>query len=216
MPLEKSQIFHIVGEIVAIVALFVYFQMRVGSLTKSIQDLERVVVEQNKKLRVMDIVLQEVVSVMPNQVRVRISQKIRSLQQSGEIKPAIPKPPPESKETNRESTQQNPLQSVMNMIGPMMSSMMVAGMTEEVSPDVSIVEEPIVTDEEISEELKDLKESGVEVEEVVDEEIVDEDDDEEVVVEAVVEAVDEETVDEEVEENAEVENNGATTEKNAD
>ena len=202
MPLEKSQIFHIVGEIVVIVALFVYFQMRIGSLTKSIQDLERVVVEQNKKLRIMDIVLQEVVNVMPNTVRGRISQKIRLLQQSGEIKPAIPKSPHEPKGTSSEEqpAQQNPLQSVMNMIAPMMSSMMVAGMTEDASPNVSIVEEPIVTDEEISEELKDLKVSEVEVEVEEVEEVDEVEEVEEVEVEEV-EEVDEVEVDEaEVEE----------------
>jgi hypothetical protein len=214
MPLEKSQIFHIVGEIVVIVALFVYFQMRIGSLTKSIQDLERVVVEQNKKLRIMDIVLQEVVNVMPNTVRGRISQKIRLLQQSGEIKPAIPKSPLEPKGTSSEErpVQQNPLQSVMNMIGPMMSSMMVAGMAEDASPNVSIVEEPIVTDEEISEELKDLKESEVEVEvEEVDESAEVEE------VEEVDESAEVEEV-EEVDKSAEIENKGATSEdeKNAD
>ncbi len=160
MPLEKSQIFHIVGEIVVIVGMFVYFQIKLSSASTKVGQLERIIQEQNKKIRILDAVLQEVVKVMPAQVRNGISQKVQMVSNSPQTSSAPPPPPPPAAPAPRQP--ENPLSSVMNMIAPMMSSMMVAGMSGDDEPPGRVVVEEAasdtseISDADIADELKEL------------------------------------------------------------
>ena len=174
MPLEKAQIFHIVGEIVVLVGMFVYFQMKTSSTSSKVQELEKIIQEQNQKIKILDAVLQEIVKIMPPQVRNNISHKVQMVQevpqtprvQQAVNEPNVSKPKPE-----------NPLASVMNMIAPMMSSMMVAGMGgDDPMESVNVVESSEnnseISDADIADELQDLEESpenvDAEIEEVAE------------------------------------------------
>ncbi len=161
MPLEKSQIFHIVGEIVVIVGMFVYFQIKLSSASTKVGQLERIIQEQNKKIRILDAVLQEVVKVMPAQVRNGISQKVQMVSNSPQAS-SSPPPPPPPPAAPAPRPPENPLSSVMNMIAPMMSSMMVAGMAGDDEPPGRVVVEEAasvtseISDADIADELKEL------------------------------------------------------------
>jgi uncharacterized membrane protein YukC len=164
MPLEKSQIFHIVGEIVVIVGMFVYFQIKLSSTAAKVGQLERVILEQNKKIKILDTVLQEVVKVMPPQVRNEISHRVQMVSESS---PVTGTPPPRAPPPPK--PQENPLSSVMNMIAPMMSSMMVAGMSgDDDQNDRVVVEEAHsvssdISDADIAEELQELDDEPQEI-----------------------------------------------------
>ena len=167
MPLEKSQIFHIVGEIVVIVGMFVYFQIKLSSTTAKVGQLERVILEQNKKIKILDTVLQEVVKAMPPQVRNEISHRVQMVSESS---PSTGIPSPRAP-SQTPKPQENPLSSVMSMIAPMMSSMMVAGMSgDDDQNDRVVVEEALsvssdISDADIAEELQELDDEPQEIEE---------------------------------------------------
>lgn len=174
MPLEKAQIFHIVGEIVVLVGMFVYFQMKTSSTSSKVQELEKIIQEQNQKIKILDAVLQEIVKIMPPQVRNNISHKVQMVQevpqtprvQQAANEPNVSKPKPE-----------NPLASVMNMIAPMMSSMMVAGMGgDDPMESVNVVESSEnnseISDADIADELQDLEESPENVDDAEIEEVI--------------------------------------------
>jgi len=175
MPLEKAQIFHIVGEIVVLVGMFVYFQMKTSSTSSKVQELEKIIQEQNQKIKILDAVLQEIVKIMPPQVRNNISHKVQMVQE-------VPQTPRVRQAVNEPNTSkpksENPLASVMNMIAPMMSSMMVAGMGgDDPMESVNVVESSEnnseISDADIADELQELEESpenldGEEIEEVVE------------------------------------------------
>ncbi len=175
MPLEKAQIFHIVGEIVVLVGMFVYFQMKTSSTSSKVQELEKIIQEQNQKIKILDAGLQEIVKIMPPQVRNNISHKVQMVQE-------VPQTPRVRQAVNEPNTSkpksENPLASVMNMIAPMMSSMMVAGMGgDDPMESVNVVESSEnnseISDADIADELQELEESpenldGEEIEEVVE------------------------------------------------
>lgn len=175
MPLEKAQIFHIVGEIVVLVGMFVYFQMKTSSTSSKVQELEKIIQEQNQKIKILDAVLQEIVKIMPPQVRNNISHKVQMVQevpQTPRVRQAVNEP------NASKPKSENPLASVMNMIAPMMSSMMVAGMGgDDPMESVNVVESSEnnseISDADIADELQELEESpenvdGEEIEEVVE------------------------------------------------
>ncbi len=175
MPLEKAQIFHIVGEIVVLVGMFVYFQMKTSSTSSKVQELEKIIQEQNQKIKILDAVLQEIVKIMPPQVKNNISHKVQMVQevpQTPRVRQAVNEP------NASKPKPENPLASVMNMIAPMMSSMMVAGMGgDDPMESVNVVESSEnnseISDADIADELQDLEESpenvdGAEIEEVVE------------------------------------------------
>lgn len=176
---------HVIMEILAIVALAVYFHTKHVKQEQRINRLVRVIEDQGNRLDYIDGVLRGLLSSQPVHVQTAITRElsqnrspipkklnIREEKVRPAPKPAAPPPPPPP----------NPMESVFNMIGPLMSSL-VGGMDEDIpsptipSPPVPRREEPVIVeideselDRELNEEIKDLRREEEQSDDVREEE----------------------------------------------
>ena len=163
MSLSQGQIIHIVVELVLIGALAVFCITKINNLQSRVQILEQSLHAQRTKAQVLEVVLQEVVKTQRPEVRTRISHKVQEIRQQnpGNQPVNVQIPPVQQASSQIPQRRGNPLESIMSMMAPMMSTLIV-GSGEEDSPSLEKHEDPDVvevTDEELAEELSELKES---------------------------------------------------------
>jgi hypothetical protein len=165
MSFTKVQIIHMVVEAVIIGAVSVYLITKMNRLNSRVDNLENALAQERQKTQILEAVLQEVVRFQPEECRKRVSLRVQQIKQNAPENPIINQQQQPQQQSQQQQPQQqqpqppraNPLESIMSMMAPMMSSMIVGEPDEVEITEEEVVREP-VQDEELAQELSELKE----------------------------------------------------------
>ena len=155
MSFTKVQIIHMVVEAVIIGAVSVYLITKMNRLNSRVDNLENALAQERQKTQILEAVLQEVVRFQPEECRKRVSLRVQQIKQNAPENPIINQQQPQQQQP--QPPRANPLESIMSMMAPMMSSMIVGEPDEVEITEEEVVREP-VQDEELAQELSELKE----------------------------------------------------------
>ncbi len=159
--LQNTQLIHIVSELVCIVIIIVYINVKTKKLNTKIQILEYEVKTANTKISILHNMIEDILQLFNPKIRNTFKEKYN-----------IQRPPVSKNQINNtdmkntlisqqqsppKRKQVNPLESIMSMVGPMMSSMMVSGGYD--NQESSKVEKPVIIEEDndIENELNELE-----------------------------------------------------------
>jgi len=159
--LQNTQLIHIVSELVCIVIIIVYINVKNKKLNTKIQILEYEVKTANTKISILHNMIEDILQLFNPKIRNTFKEKYN-----------IQRPPVSKNQINNtdmkntlisqqqsppKRKQVNPLESIMSMVGPMMSSMMVSGGYD--NQESSKVEKPVIIEEDndIENELNELE-----------------------------------------------------------
>ncbi len=158
-----------VVEAVIIGAVSVYLITKMNRLNSRVDNLENALAQERQKTQILEAVLQEVVRFQPEDCRKRVNLRVQQIKQNAPENPIINQQQPQQPQ-QPQPPRANPLESIMSMMAPMMSSMIV-GEPDEVEITEEDVEREPVQDEELAQELSELK--GKDTNEVSNEEVND-------------------------------------------
>ncbi len=144
-----------VVEAVIIGAVSVYLITKMNRLNSRVDNLENALAQERQKTQILEAVLQEVVRFQPEECRKRVNLRVQQIKQNSPENPIINQQQPQQQQP--QPPRANPLESIMSMMAPMMSSMIV-GEPDEVEITEEDVEREPVQDEELAQELSELKE----------------------------------------------------------
>jgi len=165
LNLQNTQLIHIVSELVCIVTIIIYVNIKTKNLNTKIKILEYEVKTANTKVAILHNMIDDILQLFNPEIRNKFKEKYR-----------IQRPPISQNQINNTNMnrpmnvvnkpqqpvrkQINPLESIMSMVGPMMSSMMVSGYDNE-SPSPK-QEKPVIIEEDdnnndIENELNELE-----------------------------------------------------------
>jgi hypothetical protein len=150
-----------VSELVCIVIIIVYINVKNKKLNTKIQILEYEVKTANTKISILHNMIEDILQLFNPKIRNTFKEKYN-----------IQRPPVSKNQINNtdmkntlisqqqsppKRKQVNPLESIMSMVGPMMSSMMVSGGYD--NQESSKVEKPVIIEEDndIENELNELE-----------------------------------------------------------
>jgi len=162
MSFTKVQIIHMVVEAVIIGAVSVYLITKMNRLNSRVDNLENALAQERQKTQILEAVLQEIVRFQPEECRKRVNLRVQQIKQNAPENPIINQQQPQQPQQPQQQQQQpqppmaNPLESIMSMMAPMMSSMII-GEPDEVEITEEDVEREPVQDEELAQELSELK-----------------------------------------------------------
>ena len=158
MSFTKVQIIHMVVEAVIIGAVSVYLITKMNRLNSRVDNLENALAQERQKTQILEAVLQEVVRFQPEECRKRVNLRVQQIKQNSPENPIINQQQPQQQQPQQpQPPRANPLESIMSMMAPMMSSMIV-GEPDDVEITEEDVEREPVQDEELAQELSELKE----------------------------------------------------------
>ncbi len=166
LNLQNTQLIHIVSEIVCIVTIIIYVNIKTKKLNTKIQILEYEVKTANTKVAILHNMIDDILQLFNPEIRNKFKEKYRIQRppiSQNEINNTNMRPPintVNNKPQQPVRKQINPLESIMSMVGPMMSSMMVSGYDNE-SPSPK-QEKPVIIEEDdnnndIENELNELE-----------------------------------------------------------
>ena len=151
-----------VVEAVIIGAVSVYLITKMNRLNSRVDNLENALAQERQKTQILEAVLQEIVRFQPEECRKRVNLRVQQIKQNAPENPIINQQQPQQPQQPQQQQQQpqppmaNPLESIMSMMAPMMSSMII-GEPDEVEITEEDVEREPVQDEELAQELSELK-----------------------------------------------------------
>lgn len=171
LNLQNTQLIHIVSELVCIVTIIIYVNIKTKKLNTKIQILEYEVKTANTKIAILHNMIDDILQLFNPEIRNKFKEKYRIQRppiSQNEINNTNMRPPintVNNKPQQPVRKQINPLESIMSMVGPMMSSMMVSGYDNE-SPSPK-QEKPVIIEEDdnnndIENELNELEKLEVE------------------------------------------------------